>query len=107
MPIEFRCRHCGALLKTPDDSAGQQAKCPQCGALTMIPHASIAQSTPPDNAIAETQAGGTRPTRISVDDVMSRAWRVYKHKMGLCIGGNLIYWIIFGVIKQAVKVGIN
>jgi len=37
MPIEFRCRQCGRLLKTPDDTAGRQAQCPACGALSTVP----------------------------------------------------------------------
>ena len=37
MPIEFRCRQCGKLLRTGDETAGRQAQCPACGALTTIP----------------------------------------------------------------------
>jgi phage FluMu protein Com len=37
MPIEFRCNQCGKLLRTADDTAGQQAKCPSCGAIQVIP----------------------------------------------------------------------
>ena len=43
MPIEFRCAKCSRLLRTPDDSAGKQAKCPECGEVTTIP----AGSDPP------------------------------------------------------------
>jgi uncharacterized RDD family membrane protein YckC len=39
MSIEFSCTQCGKQLRTPDNTAGRQAKCPQCGALTQIPHA--------------------------------------------------------------------
>ena len=39
MPIEFSCAHCGKLLRTPDDSAGKQARCPACGAVGEIPPA--------------------------------------------------------------------
>ena len=34
MPIEFHCRQCHNLLRTPDETAGQPAKCPQCGEIT-------------------------------------------------------------------------
>ena len=37
MPIEFRCTQCDKLLRTPDDTAGKQAKCPECGAVLAIP----------------------------------------------------------------------
>ena len=37
MPIEFRCKQCGRLLRTPDDAAGKQAQCPQCGGLSNVP----------------------------------------------------------------------
>ena len=37
MPIEFRCRQCGRLLKTPDDTAGRQAQCPACGTISIVP----------------------------------------------------------------------
>jgi len=37
MPIEFRCTACQKLLRTPDGTAGKEAKCPECGVLTEIP----------------------------------------------------------------------
>ena len=37
MAIEFPCRQCRQLLRTPDDTAGRQAKCPQCSAIVEIP----------------------------------------------------------------------
>ncbi len=39
MTIEFRCTQCAKLLRTPDDTAGKQAKCPECGAIMQIPTA--------------------------------------------------------------------
>ena len=45
MAIEFPCGSCGRLLRTPDDTAGQQAQCPHCGSLTTIPAASAAEPT--------------------------------------------------------------
>lgn len=42
MPIEFRCSQCGRLLRTGDDTAGQQAQCPECDAIGTVP-------TPPEN----------------------------------------------------------
>ena len=37
MSIEFHCRKCQNLLRTPDETAGQPAKCPQCGEITEVP----------------------------------------------------------------------
>ena len=45
MPIEFRCTKCSKLLRTPDDTAGKQARCPQCGTILAIPAA--APASPP------------------------------------------------------------
>ncbi len=42
MSIEFSCPHCGKHLRTPDETAGRQAKCPQCGELSQIPIAALA-----------------------------------------------------------------
>jgi len=56
MPIEFRCPSCNKLLRTPDGTAGKQAKCPQCGNLTSIPESSTAApppSSPPGPAPGE------------------------------------------------------
>lgn len=38
MPIEFDCTQCQLRLRTPDETAGKQAKCPQCGMLVPIPY---------------------------------------------------------------------
>ena len=37
MSIEFRCQNCTRLLRTPDETAGKEAKCPDCGSITPIP----------------------------------------------------------------------
>jgi uncharacterized RDD family membrane protein YckC len=37
MPIEFACTQCGKQLRTPDESAGRNAKCPQCGTVMQVP----------------------------------------------------------------------
>lgn len=37
MAIEFRCRQCSRLLRTPDDAVGKPAQCPECGGLTTVP----------------------------------------------------------------------
>jgi hypothetical protein len=43
MPIEFRCTQCQQLLRTPDETAGQEARCPQCSAITPVPAESISE----------------------------------------------------------------
>ena len=47
MPIEFRCQQCEKLLRTPDDTAGKQAKCPDCGAVMQIPDEPHLEPPPP------------------------------------------------------------
>lgn len=37
MPIEFRCRECDNLLRTPDNSVGKTGRCPSCKATMVIP----------------------------------------------------------------------
>jgi phage FluMu protein Com len=49
MPIEFRCAHCGKLLRTGDQTAGKQAQCPECRGVMTIP------------AVSEVLPGGTPP----------------------------------------------
>lgn len=58
MPIDFRCQHCGKLLRVGDETAGRQAQCPACGSVQTIPAATPAPelpSAPPARAAA---AGG-------------------------------------------------
>ncbi len=40
MPIEFRCKKCQTLLRTPDDTVGREAICPQCGSRMNVPYVS-------------------------------------------------------------------
>ena len=54
MPIEFRCVQCGALLRTPDESVGHQARCPQCGLVQPVPQASSFPPPEPTPGAAET-----------------------------------------------------
>ncbi|MHB1036610.1 MAG: TFIIB-type zinc ribbon-containing protein [Pirellulales bacterium] len=55
MPIEFRCTQCAKLLRTPDNTAGKQAKCPQCGAIVTIPE------TPPSTPSASRETNPFTP----------------------------------------------
>lgn len=52
MPIEFRCAKCSKLLRTPDDTAGKQAKCPECGEVTTIPSPGVLPPLPPGDPVA-------------------------------------------------------
>ena len=36
-PIEFSCRHCGKLVRTPAEAAGKRGKCPHCQGVVQIP----------------------------------------------------------------------
>jgi hypothetical protein len=46
MPIEFRCT-CGKLLRTPENTAGKQARCPACGSVLRIPVPPAEERLPP------------------------------------------------------------
>ncbi len=49
MPIEFNCRACGKLLRTPDQSEGKPAKCPHCESVSTVPHFGNEKIQPPPN----------------------------------------------------------
>lgn len=63
MPIDFQCQQCGRLLRTPDETAGKQAKCPACGNVQEIPSASTAGVAPPE----ESPFGQVAPPRPPVE----------------------------------------
>ena len=65
MPIEFRCTACDKLLRTPDETAGKQAKCPECGEITQIPVATLAP--PPDAAPGSPFSSDVPPPDESTD----------------------------------------
>jgi hypothetical protein len=46
MPIEFLCTSCQAKIRTPDNSAGRQARCPKCSAVVTVPAASMPPPAP-------------------------------------------------------------
>lgn len=57
MPIEFRCTQCNKLLRTPDETAGKQAKCPQCGAIVSVPAPEAPSQGPPPPADSQSPFG--------------------------------------------------
>lgn len=59
MPIEFHCTQCHLRLRTPDDTAGKQARCPNCGTLVPIPLA--AEGPEPQTGAADWQAAAVPP----------------------------------------------
>jgi len=121
MPIEFRCTHCQKLLRTPDDTAGKQAKCPECGAILTIPPPG---SVPPAAAGGGAYGGGPgvpppfaerpgpaaspfgaspgfalagtlQPTRIDMGDIFGRTWEIFKEHWANCLAA----WIVLAVIS--------
>lgn len=71
MPIQFNCKNCDKILKTPDGSSGKNCKCPQCGEVMRIPDVATGPAvgtSVPDGGIpsspqpaASNYPGGSQP----------------------------------------------
>jgi hypothetical protein len=115
MPIEFACTQCGKQLRTPDETAGRQAKCPQCGAIMQIPHLASAAPIEPRpiepppgeaagaggrdwNPFASPAIGGEAasrhgmstageivPTRADLSRVFGETQAIFGRNLGLCL----------------------
>ena len=114
MPIEFRCTQCNKLLRTPDDTAGRQAKCPECGALMTVPAvppgavgAAIPPAQPPpppDEYVAahdqpSTPSGELGHNLIDIGDIFSRTWTIFKGQLGMCIAAWLLVTVLGFIIS--------
>jgi phage FluMu protein Com len=108
MPIEFRCQQCGKLLRTPDETAGRQARCPECGAINVVPaggestggggagqgggqpsHGPAAPpSAPPAYGGAGQGGGAGQP--IDLGDIFETTWKVFMKVLGPAIIGSLV-----------------
>lgn len=107
MAIEFPCGSCGRLLRTPDETAGQQAQCPHCGGLTTIPAVSaeqpVAASVVPDSASAspfQAASAGGAYVRFGPDDLAARN-RVAGPAMALLVLGAM------GVLLEIASLPMN
>jgi hypothetical protein len=104
MPIEFRCTQCGRLLRTPDDSAGRQAKCPECGNVQVIPGPSapppLPPSVPPEAAPVESPFGGAVPPGGGYDP--NQAYPTPQDAMGR-VNGPGIALIVTGALGIALQ----
>lgn len=125
MPIEFRCTQCGRLLRTPDETAGKQAKCPGCATLLTIPAAQPDPSVPPPFAgpapgspFGGPPAGGVNPyqspaaypaayppapaaagfqrSRLDFGDAFGRTFRIFGRQWGMCIVAALVLLLVWG-----------
>lgn len=54
--IEFKCEHCGTVVNTGAEYAGQRGNCPQCGAEIVVPNPADRSSVPDMG-----NAGATEP----------------------------------------------
>jgi uncharacterized membrane protein/phage FluMu protein Com len=131
MPIEFRCTACDKLLRTPDETAGKQAKCPECGALMQIPESSTAASSPfgdqpapspgrpgePENPYqspvdyAASSASALAPSpgpvvasQIGFEDVFRRAWRIFTARYGTALGVFLTGWAVNVAVNMVIGI---
>ena len=127
MPIEFRCQHCDKLLRVPDGSEGKDARCPDCGATVPIPSAGapapsrFEAASPSPTALANpyrSPGGGTiepmavpsgvnefTPTLISLGDILSRSWQIFKAQALWCILAfigvfaiSFVIYLVFAVV---------
>jgi DNA-directed RNA polymerase subunit RPC12/RpoP len=115
MPIEFRCSHCGRLLRTSEDTAGRQAQCPECGTLTMIPGAIPPADAPPSLAPLGNEssppAGGTSSAEPAYRPSASSAYQVtpdpFAAQRVSSPATGLIVTAILGLIVQVLVIGGN
>jgi hypothetical protein len=79
MPIEFNCTQCGKQLRTPDETAGRNAKCPQCGAIMQIPNFSgpAPQQPPPAFGPSPGQQAGASPFGSPPPQADQAGWNPY------------------------------
>ncbi len=116
MPIEFRCTRCNRLLRTNDGTEGKEARCPGCGAVVRIPagiERPFARPAEPSEATAnpyqppsmaailsdDAQVPGEfRPTRITVEDVLSRTWQIFKVQVLTCIAIVIGFYLLSGIL---------
>lgn len=126
MPIDFKCSHCGKLLRTGDETAGKKAKCPDCGTVLTIPIAGAAAPSgptpgavppprpplgpPPQAAAANPYQSPTVPpvgagaagpigrAVLDMNDVFSRTWEIFKSQLGTCILIPLVASLLYGVV---------
>lgn len=54
--IQFKCEHCEAAFKVPDEKAGKSGKCPKCGQVIHIPAVTSAQSPATGDPVGEASA---------------------------------------------------
>ena len=76
MPIEFRCVQCNKLLRTPDETAGGQARCPDCGGVTEIPQSGQPQVNPfeaPQNAPSAPTSFSQAPAGAYIPNYLAQA----------------------------------
>lgn len=136
MSIQFQCS-CGNTLRVKDEHAGKAARCPNCQTVNKIPIpelpadggnpfagvplSSAPPSALPDNPYAPSSLGPAkkriskpatsdqiRPTKASVDRVLSVSWELWKNNLGLLVGvcgtvlGIVMGLAIFSVIMNEI-----
>ena len=123
MPIEFRCTQCAKLLRTPDDTAGQQAKCPACQAIVAVPAKSSSAAGPEMHSVpvdsgnpyqappeystrpnyAPAPSGEIRHAQIEFSETFSRTWAAFTAQLGICILVGFLCWIMNMVAGYAAE----
>jgi phage FluMu protein Com len=97
MPIEFRCSHCGKLLRTGDDTAGRQAQCPECGTISTVPAPAgpTAAPTPSMTTLESSSPFASQPAAENLDLLAAQK-----------ISGPAIALIITGLLSILAHLGL-
>ncbi|MBN1852899.1 MAG: hypothetical protein JW829_09250 [Pirellulales bacterium] len=107
MPIEFYCTGCGRILRVQDEDAGRDATCPVCGAEFVVPTPGRFPEADPSQPIGQTMPyqpvesglAPIVPARIVLEEVLGRAWAIFKSQAGLLIGMSLLVMVINAIME--------
>jgi DNA-directed RNA polymerase subunit RPC12/RpoP len=87
--LRFQCLHCGKVMKTRPEYAGQQVNCPACAATLTVPGGAVSATLPPPIP------SGMAPMRPSHPTAARRRvwpWVAGVAALLLLVGGGLAVW---------------
>lgn len=140
MPVEVKCPQCQSLLRIADENLGRKSRCPSCShvftaaasqspespftaplpesnPLGAMPGAQESSSNPYAPIYSEAEPTPTRgpivPRAISMDEVISSSWSIFKKHWpmacvvvliiaGVNFGANMLQNLLVGIVSVAV-----